>query len=211
MPYETRWEFIRPHVVDKRIVDIGPAELVGSINRYKLEHWIHGYIADVSKHVVGLEINSDQVHILRGMGYNIIFGNAESFALKSEFDVVMAGEVIEHLSNPGRFVECARDHLIKGGKLLITTPNRYSVVTFGSVIKSGNVPAYRKKIAKHVAYYDSDALSSLLERHGFRNVEVDYCKWVGKASLRMRERLTLEFAFRYRPVVMPVLVAIAEK
>lgn len=211
MIYETRWDFFQPHVEGKRVLDVGPAELVGTVNREKLDRWIHGKIAEVSAHLVGLEKNTEQVQALAGMGYDIREGDAEQFDLGEQFDVVVAGELIEHLSNPGSFLDCAGKHLVEGGKLLLTTPNRYSILSLGSVIKSGNVPTYRKPIAKHVVYFDSDALSSLLKRHGFADIQIDYCKWVGNPNARKVDRWLVEFTSTYRPVLLPVLLVMAYK
>jgi SAM-dependent methyltransferase len=198
-------------VENKRVLDIGPAELVGTVHREKLDRWIYGKIAEVAAHLVGLEKNTEQVRFLAGMGYDIREGDAEQFDLGEQFDVVVAGELIEHLSNPGRFLDCAGEHVVEGGKLLLTTPNRYGILSLYSVIRSGNVPTYHKPIAKHVVYFDSDALSSLLERYGFAHIQIDYCKWVGAPSTSRRRRWLVEFVSRYRPVLLPVLLAIAHK
>ncbi len=211
MVYETRWEFIKPHVQNKRVLDIGPAELVGTVNQEKLDRWMHRRIAEIAEHVVGLEKNPEQVTALGRMGYDIREGDAENFNLGEKFDVVIAGELIEHLSNPGGFFNCVGEHLVEGGKLLLTTPNRYNVLSISSVVKSGKVPAYQKEIAKHVLYFDEDALTSLLQRYGFREIQVDYCKWVGASNKRWREKWLIDLISRCRPALLPVLLAIARK
>ncbi|MFX0195099.1 MAG: class I SAM-dependent methyltransferase [Candidatus Hodarchaeota archaeon] len=211
MIYENRWDFIRPYVEDKRVLDIGPAELVGTVNREKLDRWMHRRIAEVARKVVGLEKNPEQVQVLVDMGYDIREGDAEQFDLNENFDVVIAGEVIEHLSNPGKFLASSKKHLAEAGKLLLTTPNRYSILSLYHVIRSGEVPAYQKPIAKHVAYFDSDALRSLLKRHSFGEVHIDYCKWVGVPSTNLLVKLLVELASLYRPVLLPVLLAIGCK
>jgi len=207
--YESRWEFIRPHVENKRVLDIGPAELVGTVNREKLERWIFGKIEKVASHSIGLENNTEQVEVLSDMGFNIRQGDAEDFALGEKFDVLVAGELIEHLSNPGKFLDHVRKHLLLDGKLLLTTPNRYSILTIFHVIMTGKVPAYRKPIAKHVAFFDEDAISSLLRRHGLAKIRIDYCKWVGAPSGRRRDMWLVELVSRYRPVLLPVLLVTA--
>jgi SAM-dependent methyltransferase len=212
MNYETRWDFIRPYVEGKLVLDIGPAELVGTINRQKYERWLHRKVTNVAERVIGIENNPEQVKALTELGYDIRQGDAEQFQLGEKFDVVLAGELIEHLSNPGKFLDCARKHLVEGGRLLLTTPNRFSVLEFYSVIKRGKVPTYKKPIAKHVIFFDSDSLASLLARHGFTNIEISYCKWVGTPVSRKRFRKWLvEFVYKHRPTLLPVLLATASK
>jgi 2-polyprenyl-3-methyl-5-hydroxy-6-metoxy-1,4-benzoquinol methylase len=152
--FRTRWAFIKSYVVNKTVLDVGPAELVGTVHRDKEERWLHKKIAAVAARVVGLEISEEQVQALRGMGYEVRWGNAEDFDLGEEFDVVLAGELIEHLSNPGRFLDCARRHLRPGGVLLLTSPNRFSALEFLKVFRRGVAPVYNKAIAKHVLYFD---------------------------------------------------------
>ena len=193
------------------MLDIGPAELVGTVNRHKLEHWIHGKIAKVATKVVGLDHNSEQIYALTEAGYDLREGDAEQFSLGEQFDVAFAGELIEHLSNPGKFLECVRDHLINNGKLLLTTPNRYSSLSIYKTIRSGQVPAYSKPIARHVLYFDSDSLASMLDRHGFRNIEVGYCQWIGLPESHGLYRLAVHSISKFRPAFLPVLIAIAEK
>jgi len=57
MVYENRWDFIWPYVESRRVLDIGPAELVGTVNRENLDRWIHGKITKVVSSLYGLEKN----------------------------------------------------------------------------------------------------------------------------------------------------------
>lgn len=207
--HESRWRWLRPQVEGRRVLDVGPAELVGTINAEKRAQWLHGRIAEVAESVVGLEAAADQVEALRELGCDIRQGDAESFDLDQRFDVVFAGELIEHLSNPGRFLACARRHLAVDGRLLLTTPNRFSILAFYRLLRFGEVPRYRKPLARHVAYFDSDALTSLLERCGFVDVRIGYVRWVGRPSRRLTSRLLTSLAKRLRPAMLPVLVASA--
>ena len=207
--YETRWQFLEPLVQGRTVLDVGPAELVGTVNRHKMDRWLHAHIASAAATAVGLESNAEQVRALRDLAFDIRQGDAETFDLGERFDVVFAGELIEHLSNPGAFLERVRGHLVAGGRLVLTTPNRYSIHAFYRVLRTGKVPSYDKPIAKHVLYFDADALTSLLSRHGFREIEVGYVRWVGKPSRRPFARLLNAFAARFRPPLSGTLVASA--
>lgn len=202
-----RWDFLRPLVEGKEVLEVGPAELVGTVNRQKRQRWIHGRIAEVAKRLVGIEVSEEQVDALRAEGFDIRLGDAENFDLGEAFDVIVAGELIEHLSNPGLFLDRARSHLRPGGILALTTPNRYSAQSILAVLLTGAHPPYRKQLTKHVAYFDGDSLPALLERHGFHNVTVSYCKWVGAESSSWRERTFVELVSRFRPTMLSTLLA----
>lgn len=180
--FKTRWEFIEPFVRGKVVLDIGPAELIGTVNREKEGHSIHKRLVAAAQEVIGLEKNAEQVLALRELGYNIREGDAQAFDLGQLFDVVMAGELIEHLSNPGTFLDCARRHLKPEGTLLLTTPNRFDAAVFLSSLLRDSIPSYNKPIAKHVAYYDENCLKDLLSRHGFSRLTWANYEWVGRPS-----------------------------
>ena len=62
MAYHTRFEFMRPHVEGQRVIEVGPAELVGTVNREKLERWIHGRVSQVASKLIGVETPSKPPH-----------------------------------------------------------------------------------------------------------------------------------------------------
>ena len=80
-----------------------------------------------------------------------------------------AGEIIEHLSCAGGFLDAARRHLEPGGRLVITTPNAFAVSNF--VYRIGGRPRINKG---HTCWYDEVTLSQLLRRHGYEVEEVSY-------------------------------------
>lgn len=207
--FRTRWPFIEPYVVNKTVLEIGPAELVGTVNLNKEDRWLHKRIATIAARVVGLEINEEQVQILSLRGYDIRLGDAEDFDLGEQFDVIVAGELIEHLSNPGQFLECARRHLRPGGILLLTTPNRFSALEFLKVVRRNQVTAYEKPIAKHVLFFDEDAIKSLLVRHGFSDVSVDYYESVGAPPEGYKIRFVNALLRRFRPILLSGLLVSA--
>lgn len=207
--YRTRWDFIKFYVEDKKVLDVGPAELVGTVHRFKEDRWMHKRIISVATEVVGLEINEEQVRALRDMGYDIRLGDAESFDLGETFDVIVAGELIEHLSNPGKFLECARRHLRPNGVLLLTTPNRFGALDFFKALRRNRVPSYGKPIAKHVMYFDEDLIKSLLTRHGFSDIIVTYYEAVGNLPKDFKTKLLNALLRRYRPVLLPGLLVSA--
>lgn len=207
--YQQRWDFILPYIQGKNVLDIGPAELVGTVNQEKIDRWLHGKIALEAASLVGVEQNIQQINVLNALGYDIREGDAENFSLSERFDIIVAGELIEHLSNPGCFLENVRKHLVPGGKLILTTPNRFSIIAIYKILRTGKVPVYQKPIAKHVLYFDSDSLRSLLERHGFSKIGIDYCAWVDYPKsgwIGWIVKLTSYF----RPVMLSTLLAVAE-
>lgn len=204
--YQTRWHFIETFVTGKDVLDIGPAELMGTTNRSKWENSIFKRISRAANRHVGLEQNAEQIRPLRELGYDIRQGNAQGFDLGEKFDVIVAGELIEHLSNPGLFLDCARKHLRPNGTLLLTTPNRFAFPEFASAFVHNRLPSYSKPIAKHVTSFDENLLQDLLRRHGFGDFTVTYYVWVANPRGNYVLRTMNAFLKRFRPSFSPGLM-----
>ncbi|KXB06248.1 hypothetical protein AKJ53_00930 [candidate division MSBL1 archaeon SCGC-AAA382F02] len=67
--------------------------------------------------------------------------------------------MIEHLSNPGKFLESAKKHLKKDGKLVLTTPNLRSLYLMKEILLG-------KTRGGHVVGFTEETLRNLLKRHG---------------------------------------------
>lgn len=78
-------------------------------------------------------------------------------------ELIIAGEIIEHLSNAGHFLDLC--HAV-GVPVILTTPNAHSISSV-NYLKRG-IENVNKQ---HVAWYSYHTLKVLIERHGFRPVE----------------------------------------
>ena len=96
--------------------------------------------------------------------------SAENFHFGVLFDVIFAGDLIEHLSNPGLFLQCCKKQLRPDGKLILTTPNAFNL--FNIVEKlTKREPTVNPD---HTAYFNSRTLSKLLEKNGMRISHAEY-------------------------------------
>jgi len=157
------------------ILDIGCVQ--HTLKNIKSDSWLHGRLAERFNDVVGIDYLEEEIQELKKLGYNVKYGDAENFELNEKFDTIVAGELIEHLSNPGKFLDCCRKHLKDNGKLILTTPNPYWVEYI--------VRRLFKKLyvnPEHTALYDEDLISHLAERHHFNVIEVKYIIERFKAS-----------------------------
>jgi 2-polyprenyl-3-methyl-5-hydroxy-6-metoxy-1,4-benzoquinol methylase len=161
--YADRFARVRRYLEHRRVLDVGAGS---GINR---PDWMHAQIASVANEVVGVELEGALAAQARGKGYDVVAADAQALDLGRTFEVVWAGEVIEHLSCAGAFLDAARRHLVPGGTLVLTTPNAFAVSNF--VYRLGG----RARVNKgHTCWYDETTLSQLLVRHGFRVIEIAY-------------------------------------
>jgi ubiquinone/menaquinone biosynthesis C-methylase UbiE len=116
-------------------------------------HFLHNEIKN--DETIGLDIKIEHA---RG---NVIKGDAQCAPIKSKsFDCVVAGELIEHLKQPEKFLrECYR--ILKNhGKLIITTPNKTS--WWNRITKS-------YFIKYHPSLLQKKELLLLLKKNGFHS------------------------------------------
>lgn len=148
-----------------KILDLGCVQ--HTAQKETTEDWLHGKIVanNKDKYVVGVDIEKNEVSILKSKGYNVVYGDVENLDLNleyKEFDTIVAGELIEHLNNPGLFLKNCEKHLIQNGKLILSTPNPFCFMRFCAWIILGKVPSHWQ----HTAWYSVDMLRELGQRYG---------------------------------------------
>lgn len=144
--------------------------------------WIHELLCKKAKRVVGVDrILPD---IMRGNegdnSYNLVVADAESMRLNERFDLIVAGELIEHLSNPGLFLDRVREHLKEEGRLVLTTPNPWEWTRMvRAILRIHSTP-----VKDHVCWYDKETLTNLLNRYGFTVEQVEFIPRIPYGSKR---------------------------
>lgn len=89
--------------------------------------WPHGRLRNVATEVVGVDILAEDAARLNGLGYDIRVGDAEAFDLGRTFDLVIAGDIIEHLGRPADLLETMARHMHADSLGVITTPNPFNI------------------------------------------------------------------------------------
>lgn len=157
---------IQELVKGKCVLDVGCVE--HSTESEARSVWLHRAICHVAKEVVGLDYEEEEVRKLREKGYHVVSGDATNFDLKRTFDVVVAGEILEHLLDVRGFLASVRRHLTAGGILVMTVPNANSVNYFMQNMLYG----YEVDGYDHVAFYTPLTIHNLLRKCGFETREI---------------------------------------
>jgi SAM-dependent methyltransferase len=166
------YDIVIPLVRDKSVLDAGSiGHSYSGRDAYKT--WNFGILSQHASKIKGFDILAEDVEQARRDGYDIEVGDAESYLTEDCYDVVFVGDLIEHLSNPGLFLECCHRNLAEGGRLVIATPNTYSFAKLARVaLRRTNEPPVNPE---HVCYYTPLTLEQAVIRHGFRLVSLQYC------------------------------------
>jgi 2-polyprenyl-3-methyl-5-hydroxy-6-metoxy-1,4-benzoquinol methylase len=134
-------------------------------------HWELSQVADV----VGVDYSVEVIEEYRKLGIftNIVAGNVEKLTelpLPGPFEVVIAGDIIEHLSNPGMMLDGIRAFCTAETALIVTTPNAFGLPNYGRFL----LRRFRDG-KEHVVSFNATTLSQLLNRHGYKVTRLDTC------------------------------------
>src|SRR5437588_485812 len=156
-----------------RVVHVG---FVDELAASKLAQgvWLHSRLAEAADSLVGLDSDEQGVAWARSEGFEAQVIDAQSpeavAALGLEpADLVVAGEVIEHLDAPGPFLRAMRVLTRPEGRLVLTTPNAYRVLNFLAPLSGAELVH-----PDHTAWHSPQTLRTLLERSGWTVDEVAY-------------------------------------
>jgi len=133
---------------------------------------LHFELEKVAVSLYGFDFDQKGIDTLTELGGKNLFRadleKLEEVDLDETFDVIIAGEMIEHLSNPGLFLRGIRRFMNPTTKLVITTINAYSgmrYLIYGLRGKGGiNEPVHQD----HVAYYSYKTLSLVVQRENLQ-------------------------------------------
>jgi SAM-dependent methyltransferase len=111
----------------------------------------------------------------------------------ASFDVVWAGETIEHVADTAGWLSEVRRVLRSGGSLLLSTPAHGRLTMLGLALFRRRFEAHFDPRADHLRFYTPRTLTGLLEDFGFQDVEVR-----GAGGLPGARRVLLASARRSR-------------
>lgn len=129
-------------------------------------HWPHILLQQNAKEVYGLDVELDEEFKNNSLYRE---ASAEDFSFPVKFDVIFAGDLIEHLSNPGLFLECCKKHLKQNGRLILTTPNTFNLFNIAEKLTKRE-PTINED---HTLYFNDKTLLRLLVKNGMSACEVN--------------------------------------
>ncbi|HEY1457335.1 MAG TPA: class I SAM-dependent methyltransferase [Solirubrobacteraceae bacterium] len=90
----------------------------------------------------------------------------------ASFDVVWAGEVIEHVQDTAAWLSEVRRVLRPGGRLLLSTPAHSLLRRLALALSGRAFEAHFDPLSDHLRFYTARSLSALLEDFGFSEIEI---------------------------------------
>lgn len=171
-------DFIADLVRGKNVLDVGCVD--HSANVEAEDTWLHKHVLRTARSVVGLDLLETEAAKLNAKGYNIRSGDACTVFLGETFDVIVAGELIEHVDSSAAFLSNMSRHLNHHGRLVLTTPNAFFFLHF---LESIFTDVSKRWNPEHVAWYDPFTLRNLMTRCG---LEVESCYYFTRSRKLQR-------------------------
>ena len=180
---------------NKNVLHLGACDHIEIIQDKIQNHsWLHQRIMEVSKTCVGIDYNKKSIQYLKD-NYaidNILHADVtkslpkelENYACK--WDYVIAGEIVEHIPNPQKFLESLRTKLHgQAENLIITVPNAFRLTNFLHCFKGIEFIN-----SDHRFWFSPYTISKILCDSGFYPVKFDFYDFdQGTCKLGVRSRI----------------------
>lgn len=160
----------------RRVVHIGCANAPFTRDSIERGMLLHSQLASVTASLVGVDADEDALELLRehepGEYLHVEGSLRDHLDEIPTCDLVVAGEVIEHVDDAGRFLADIRTLLVRdGSELVITTVNSYCALRVLQYAWPRRGPLVEPVHPDHVAYYSLTTLGLLCERAGLDVVD----------------------------------------
>lgn len=142
--------------------------------------WLHEKINEISKELVGIDYLHDDIEwFKKNTAYEVYFADVtklDNWDYKDTFDVIICGELIEHLDNPGLMLEGVKQFMHQDSKLILTSPNPWSRNRIRLIKKQKKESEWINP--EHTCWFSFQTLKQILDRCGYK--ELDYTYYFGE-------------------------------
>lgn len=182
-----KFSFIVSYCKGKTVLDVG---CIGQDKGVDHNDWLHGRIQKVAERLVGSDINSEEIGKLNSQGFEIYL--PEELNANDQYDLIVMGDVIEHVNDPGAFLSFYSDFLKPDGEMIICTPNSFGIRYFIQVLVYGK-PGTNDE---HTISFDPYVILELFKRINLKPVEFYWLKeYKSGSNFQQRSILVLASFF----------------
>lgn len=164
-----RVNYILEKCTNKKVLHLGCVDEGLTIERIKNKSLLHLQLRKIAKEVWGVDISEAGIRTLERQGIsNLIVGDIEhidqiSELQKHSFDVILLTEVLEHLNNPGLFLEGVKGLFNQSTVMIITVPNGLRFTGLGHALRG-----YEFVHPDHNYWFSYRTLYALLKKNNYQ-------------------------------------------
>src|SRR5580765_358120 len=123
---------IRRLVRGRSVIDLGFVDEGQMAAKSGRGTWLHEVVRAEARTCVGVDADARGVERAGELGFDARVADVEDPAALAGLgldpaEVVLAGELVEHLDRPGRFLDAVKSLVAPAGVLVLTTPNAHAL------------------------------------------------------------------------------------
>ena len=165
-----RIDFIKRISAGKKVLHLGCTNWPYTKEAIDNDMLLHFELGKIASELYGFDFDQEGLDALAEHGTKNLFRadleDLDAVDLDETFDVIIAGEMIEHLNNPGKFLQGIKRFMDTGTELVITTINAYSALRFAIYGLRGKGGYNEPVHPDHVYYFSYKTLNLLIQRAG---------------------------------------------
>ena len=200
------------HIVEKcagkKVLHVGACDFPFTEEKFHQGTLLHSAIRESAELTVGLDNNAVGVALARTLGLDDILCGAiedvDAHSIGFVPDLIVFGEIIEHLPNPGVALE-QLNLLMNAGcndcELIVTTPNAFCYKGFINALRGVETTH-----PDHMMYFTEATLTRLLQTSGFDKFTIKFA-FPDRGRLPIRRRFYRWLVSRFFPRLAETLVA----
>src|SRR5688572_3215860 len=124
-----RLPFIKEICVGRKVLHLGCTNYPYTTEAIENNQLLHFELESIASELFGIDFDQQGIDVLERHGSTNIFRadleRLHESPLDDRFDVIVAGEIIEHLDNPGLFLQGIKRFMTEETVLVVTTVNAY--------------------------------------------------------------------------------------
>jgi SAM-dependent methyltransferase len=157
-PVADRGEYLCGLARGKHVLDVGVVDHFTDSGQH-----LHRQLTRAAAECLGVDVLHDGIEALRREGFNVRVCDITRETIDGAFDVIVAGELIEHLGYPEALFQLGRRNLVPGGRLVLTTPNPYYLGRIRDALLGRS-----RDNADHVTLWGPSGIAEMAARQGLR-------------------------------------------
>ena len=173
-----RVNFVKDQCNGQKVLHLGCTNYPYTEDAIANNMLLHFDLEKIAGEVYGFDFDQKGLEILKDRGSENLFQadleHLDQVPLDEKFDVIIGGEMIEHLSNPGLFLQGIKRFMRKDTRLILTTVNAYCALRFALYGLKGKGGRNEPVHPDHVSYYSFRTLNLILERQGLELKEFHF-------------------------------------
>ena len=158
--YRNKLDWIVPQIECRNVLYVGSAdEDPANFHKHRI---LNEKLQAIAASMISVYQFDQQSAIARKAGIEARTSHPERLELGEQFDVVLAVDNLEHLSNCGLFLEGLARHVTPDGSVLLSTPNPVGLMRVLWNLVYGETKTNRE----HTCWFSKQVLDQLSRRHG---------------------------------------------